>query len=178
LGCALGLQKWQQICCSTGSSSIGSCSIGCCGGGGSVGVAAAGCTLTGGAAGCSLVGAGGVLRLCPRGLHYALPLRLALRPRGSRYALAAWALPLRLTLRARGLGCGGRGSGGGGGGSGSNGSECSPSRLALHAYRLGIHPCSLRYALAARLRPNTTIKQQSSGHKSCFSSAATYLPQR
>ncbi len=109
LGCALGLQKQQQICRSSGGSRIGSCGIGCCDGGGSVGVAAAGCTLTVGAAGCGLVGARGVLRLCPRGLHYALatqtsPSRLTLCPCGSRYALAACATPSRLGLRPRGLG--------------------------------------------------------------------------
>jgi hypothetical protein len=107
LGCALGLRKRQQICRSSGSS-IGSCGIGCCGGSGSVGAAVAGCTLRVGAAGRGLVGAGGVLRLCPCGLHYALaaqalPLRLVLHPHGSRYALAAHALPSWLALRARGL---------------------------------------------------------------------------
>jgi hypothetical protein len=54
-----------------------------------------------GAARRSLVGAGGGLKLHPRGLHYALtaralPLWLALQPRGLRYALAAQALPSRL----------------------------------------------------------------------------------
>jgi hypothetical protein len=62
-----------------------------------------------GAAGCSLVGAGGVLGLRPRGSRYALaaralPLRLALRACSSRYVLAARDLPLRLVLSARGLG--------------------------------------------------------------------------
>jgi hypothetical protein len=37
-------------------------------------VGAAGCTLTAGAAGRGLVGAGGVLGLCPRSSHYALHL--------------------------------------------------------------------------------------------------------
>jgi hypothetical protein len=143
LGCALGLRKRQQICRSSGGSSIGSCGIGCCDGGGCVGAAAAGCTLTVGAAGRGLVAAGGVLRLRPRSLHYALmacttPLRLGLCPCGLRYALATWASPLRLTLRARGSGCDGGGSGGGG--SGSDGGECSPSRLALRARRLGLRP--------------------------------------
>jgi hypothetical protein len=185
LGCALGSWKRQQICCSSGGSSIGSCGIGCCGGGGSVGAAAVGCTLTVGAAGRDLVGAGGVLRLCPRGSHYALatwasPSRLALRPRGSGFALAAHAmrsrlrlrprgsaLPSRLTLRACGSGCGGCGSGGGG--SGSDGGECLPSRLALHARRLGLCPrgsaSPLRLALRARgsalpKHNNQTAKQR------------------
>ncbi len=108
LGCALGLRKRQQICRSSSGSSIGSCGIGCCGGGGSVGAAAAGCTLTVKAAGRGLVGAGGVLRLCRLGLHYTLvarasPSRLALCPRGSRYAIAACATPSRLGLCPRGL---------------------------------------------------------------------------
>jgi hypothetical protein len=81
----------------------------------------------------------------------ATPSRLALHPRGSRYALAAralpsrrprgLALPLRVTLGARGLGCGS--GGGGGGGSGSDSSKCLPSRLALRARRLGLCPCGL-----------------------------------
>ncbi len=134
LGCALGLRKRQQICRSSGGSSIGSCGIGCCGGGGSVGAAAAGCTLTVGAAGSGLVGAEGVLRLCPRGSHYAL---------------AAWASPSRLALHPRGLGCSG---GGGGGGSGSDSGKCSPSRLALRARRLGLCPRgSASPALPSRL---------------------------
>jgi hypothetical protein len=202
LGCALGSRKRQQICRSSGGSSIGSCGIGCCGGGGSVGAAAAGCTLTVGAAGRGLVGAGGVLRLRPRGSHYALaarasPSRLALRPRGSGFALAARASRSRLALRARGSHY-------------ALAARASPSRLgfalAAHATRsrLGLRrrrqwkrrrrmlalaaratrsqarasPSRLGFALAARLRPNTTIKQQSSGRKSCFGSAAAYLPQR
>ncbi len=52
-------------------------------------VGAAGCTLTVGAAGRGLVGAGGMLGLRPRGLHYAL---------------AAWALPSWFALCAQGLG--------------------------------------------------------------------------
>jgi hypothetical protein len=182
-----------------------------------------------------------------------MPSRLALRPCGSGFPLAACAtrsqlalrprgsaLPSRVTLHARGSGCGG--GGGGGGSSGSDGSECSPSWLALRARRLGLRPRSSRYALAgsgfalaawatrsqaralpsrlalrarrlglrprglryalagsgfaltarlrplcprgsrytlaARLCPNTTIKQQSSGRKSCFGSTAAYLPKR
>ncbi len=85
-------------------------------------------------------------------------MRLALRPCGSRYALAAWASPSRLALCARGLGFaltawlrprGSRytlaaraveGGGGGGGSSGSNGGECLPLRHALPARRLGLRP--------------------------------------
>jgi hypothetical protein len=101
LGCALGSRKRQQICRSSGGSSIGSCGISCCGGGGSMGAAATGYTLTVGAAGRGMVGAGGVLRLRPCSLHYALaaratPSRLGFHPRGSRYALATRALPSRL----------------------------------------------------------------------------------
>jgi hypothetical protein len=203
LGCALGLRKRQQICRSSGGSSIGSCGIGCCGGGGSVGAAAAGCTLTVGAAGGGLVGAGGVLRLRPRSLHYALaaralPSRLGLCPRGSRYALAARASPSRLgfalaawlrprgscyTLAARAAAA-------------AAVAEVAVEATAANARPLGLlytlagsgfalaarlrplRPRGLRYALAARLRPNTTIKQQSSGRKSCFGSTAAYLPQR
>jgi hypothetical protein len=190
LGCALGLRKRQKICRSSNGSSIGSCSIGCCGGVGSVRAAVAGCTLTVGAAGRGLVGAGGELRLCPCGLHYALaaralPSHLGLCPPGLGFTLAACATPSRLALCPCGLGCGG--GGGGGGGSGSDGGKCLPSRLALRACRLGLCPCGLalptshsRLALRARgsARPNTTIKQQSSGRKSCFGNAAAYLPQR
>ncbi len=210
MGCALGSRKRQQICCSSGGNSIGSCGIGCFSGGGSVGAAAAGCTLTVGAAGPGLVGAGGLLRLHPFGLHYALaaqalPSRLALRPCGLRYALMAWASPSRLALCTRSLGfalaawlC-----------------PCSSCYVlvawaaaaaavaaaaveataanaclrglryvlaglgfALTARLCPLCPSSLHYVLAARLCPNTTIKQQSSGHKKCFGSAAAYLPQR
>ncbi len=48
--------------------------------------------------------------------------------------------------------------------------QASPSWLALCA-------CSLGFALAAWLCPHTSIKQQSSGQKICFGSAAAYLPQ-
>jgi hypothetical protein len=50
--------------------------------------------------------------------------------------------------------------------------------FALAARLRPLRPRGSRYALAARLRSNTTIKQQSSGRKSCFGSAAAYLPQR
>ncbi len=102
------LRKRQQICHSSGGSSIGSCGIGCCGGGGSVGAAGAGCTLTVRAVECGLVGAGGVLRLCPCGSRYtltawALPSRLALRARGSGLAITACTTRLRLGRRPCGL---------------------------------------------------------------------------
>jgi hypothetical protein len=50
------------------------------------------------AAGCGLVGAGGVLRLCPQGSCYALAafatrLWLGLHSCGLRYSLTVWALP-------------------------------------------------------------------------------------
>ncbi len=114
---------------------------------------------------------------------WALPLRLALRPRGSCYALAACATPSRLglhprgsallsrlTLRTCGSGC--SGGGGGGGGSGSDGGECSPLQHALRACRLGLCPRGLasptspsRLALRARglalpKHNNQTAKQR------------------
>jgi hypothetical protein len=207
LGCTLGSRKQQQICHSSGGSSIG-----CYGGGGSVGAVAVGCTLT---VEDGLVRAGGVLRLCPRSLHYALaarasPLQLTLRPRGSRYALAAWALPLRLTLCARGLGfaltawfCP-RGScyalADWAAAAAVVAAAAVEAMAAVEATETNARPCSLcyvltglgfalaawlrplcphglHYTLAAWLCPNTTIKQQSSGRKSCFGSAAAYLPQ-
>ena len=66
-------------------------------------VGAARWTLKVGAAGCGLVGAGGVIRLCPHCLCFALvahalPLRLGLCPCGSGFALVAPGLPLRLAL--------------------------------------------------------------------------------
>jgi hypothetical protein len=213
LGCALGLRKRQQICRSSGGSSIGSCVIGCCGGGGSVGAAAVGCTLTVGAARRGLVVAGGVLRLCPRGSHYALaawalplwltlrhaacatPSRLALRPcslgfalaaralpsrlglcpHGSRYALAAWSAAAAAVAAVAVAAVEAKAA---------NARPCgfhytlAGSGFALVTWLCPLLPRDLRYTLAARLRPNTTIKQQSRGRKSCFGSAAAYLPQR
>jgi hypothetical protein len=49
---------------------------------------------------------------------------------------------------------------------------------AVEATAANACPRGSRYALLARLCPNTTIKQQSSSRKSCFGSAAAYLPQR
>ncbi len=56
-------------------------------------IGAAGCTLTVGAAGRGLVGAGGMLGLCPHGSRYvpvdrASPLRFALRPHGLGFTLS------------------------------------------------------------------------------------------
>ncbi len=210
MGCALGLWKRQQICRNSSGSSIGSCGIGCCGGSGSVGAAAVGCILMVGAAKRSLVGAGGVLRLCPCGSRYALaawalPLRLALRPRGLRYAHAAWALPSRLALCPCGLGfalaarlcplgscyvlvawaaAAAAVAAAAVEATAANACHCglhyalAGSGFALVARLCLLCPHGSRYALTARLCPNTTIKQQSSGRKSCFSSAAAYLPQR
>ncbi len=159
-------------------------------GDGSVGAAAAGCTLTVGAAGRGLVGAGGVLRFCPRGLRYALaawalPLWLGLCPCRLGFAFAAGAtrlllglcpriltlpaLPSWLALCAHDLSCGG-----GGGGSGSDGGGSSPLRLMLRTPGLGFalaaQLCPIRargshYALAARLCPHTTIKSKSAAAK-------------
>ncbi len=66
----------------------------------------------------------------------------------------------------------------------NNAITCTPVQqaivrmLALAARLCPLCPCGSRYALAARLCQNTTIKQQSSGRKSCSGSAAAYLPQR
>ena len=106
MSCALGSSKQQKIYRRTKSSSIVSCGIGCCSGGGSVGVAAAGCTVT---VGGSWVRPGrgrrcaqaspSRLALRARGLGFAATRsRLGLCPCGSRYALAAWALPSRLSF--------------------------------------------------------------------------------
>jgi hypothetical protein len=169
LGCTLGLRKRQQICHSSGGSSIGSCGIGCCGGGGSVGAAAASCTLTVGAAGHGLVGAGGVLRLRPHGLHYALaarasPSRLALRPCGSLYTIAAWGRRRRWWQRQW---------------------KQRRQMLALAACATCLQARSwlgfARFTFAARAtrsRLKHNNQTQSSGRKSCFGSAATYLLQR
>jgi hypothetical protein len=191
LGCALGSRKRQQICRSSGGSSIGSCSIGCCGGGGSVGAAAAGCTLSVGAAGRGLVGVGGVLRLHPCGSHYALaaralPLWLALSPCGLGFALAAWLCPRgsRYPLAARAAAAVVVVAAAAVEATAANacpyGSRYVLAGLgfALAARHCPLCPRGLSYALAARLCSNTTIKQQSSNRKSCFGSAATYLPQR
>ncbi len=139
------------------------------------------------------------LGLCSRGLRYALaacatPLRLglcpcglryALRSRGSGFTLAAWLCPRDLhyalaawaaaatavaaaaveATEANACPCGSR-------------YPLAGLGFALAARLCPLRPRGSRYTLMARLRPNTTIKQQSSGRKSCFGSAATYLPQR
>ncbi len=92
------------------------------------------------------------LALRPRGLRYALaacatPSRLALRPRGSGFALAARAMPLRLALRPRGLAfplrvtlrARGLGCGGGSGGGGGSGSNGSKCLPS----RLALRTCRL-----------------------------------
>jgi hypothetical protein len=67
----------------------------------------------------------------------ALPLRLALRPCGSGFALVARATPSQLALRARGLASTSRltlrACGLSCGNSGSDSGECSPSRLGFTA---------------------------------------------
>jgi hypothetical protein len=110
------------------------------------------------------------LALRPRGSGFALPARaspsrLALRPRGSGFALAAHGTRSRLGLRPCGsalpswltLRARGLGcGGGGGGGSGSDGGECSPSRLALRSRRLELRPRgSASPALPSRLALRT-----------------------
>jgi hypothetical protein len=132
------------------------------------------------------------LALCPCSLRYALvacatPSQLALRacslgfalaawlcPCGSRYALAAWAVAA--AAAAAGVAA-----------VEVTAANACPrgSRYALAGlgFALAAWLCLLRsrgscYTLAARLCPNTTIKQQSSDRKSCFGSAAAYLPQR
>ncbi len=88
------------------------------------------------------------LALRPRGSHYALaaramPSRLGLCPRGLCYVLAAWASPLRLGLRPRGSASPSRltlrarssGCGGGGGGGGGSGRDGGKCLPSQHALR-------------------------------------------
>jgi hypothetical protein len=96
---------------------------------------------------------------------HTTPSRLGLRPRGSRYALVARAAAAAAVAAAAVE---------------ATAANARPRRsgFALASRLRPLRPRGSRYALAARLRPHTTIKQQSSGRKSCFGSAAAYLPQR
>ncbi len=128
------------------------------------------------------------LELRPRGLRYALAactMRswLALRARGLRYALAAWLCPLR-SRYALAAQAGAAAAAAAVEATAANARPCGShyvlagSGFALAARLCPLRPRGLRYALAAWLCPNTTIKQQSSGRKNCFGSAATYLLKR